>query len=119
MWGTSTPATGRWAPWHLDPLNMSSTFYLHQVDHCQPYEGFRDRADRRFLDQFILTPGEEEVEELSEEQKEQSEEEEREVDDWVTVSVAVPGKQFLDSYRLLHPHTREAFTCWNTEKNCR
>ena len=103
-------------------MYMSFTSSLHQVDHCEPYEGFRDRADRRFLEQFILTPGEEEEElsgEEKEEQKEQSEEEEREVDEWVTESVTVPGKQFLDSFRLLHPDTREAFTCWNTEKNCR
>ena len=27
--------------------------------------------------------------------------------------------QFIDSFRKLHPDRKEAFTCWNTEKNCR
>jgi AP endonuclease-2 len=81
-----------------------------ETDHCQPYEGFRDRPDRRFLDHFILTPGEEEPEEGKEEDEEE---------EWRPVGAPVEGKQFLDAFRLLHPAAREVFTCWNTEKNCR
>ena len=34
-------------------------------------------------------------------------------------STEIGCHQFIDSFRKLHPDRKEAFTCWNTEKNCR
>ena len=31
----------------------------------------------------------------------------------------INGHQFIDSFRLIHPNRKEAFTCWNTEMKCR
>jgi len=87
-----------------------------KIDHCEPYEGFEDRADRRFLDHFLLCEQQKEAENKAKLDDIQCEEEE---DEWKTVNELVEEKQFLDSFRLFHLKRKEAFTCWNTEKNCR
>ena len=98
-----------------------------EEDHCEPYLGFRDRADRRFLEHFILTPGgltgTEEgqgIDKLSGEGAEDhTENEEFSNDsDWQG-NFKLPSHQFVDSFRVLHPEARQVFTCWNTEKGCR
>lgn len=82
-----------------------------EIDHCEPYPDFRNTPSRRFLEHFI--------------QSDDSQEgvlnncDEEEEDEWKTVCIHVKEKQFLDSFRVFHPNRTEAFTCWNTEKNCR
>ena len=87
-----------------------------EEDHCEPYLGFRDRADRRFLDHFILTPGEQEDDEESCKEKE-IEELSNDIE-W-RGNFKLPSHQFVDTFRILHPKARQVFTCWNTEKGCR
>jgi len=96
-----------------------------EEDHCEPYLGFRDRADRRFLDHFIFTPGEKEMEKKHVEMKSDLsgtanvEGEEIDNDSEWRGSFDLPSHQFVDSFRFLHPEARQVFTCWNTEKGCR
>ena len=96
-----------------------------EEDHCEPYLGFRDRADRRFLDHFIFTPGEKEMEkkhvEMISDLSGTANVEGEEIDndsEW-RGSFDLPSHQFVDSFRFLHPEARQVFTCWNTEKGCR
>ena len=39
--------------------------------------------------------------------------------EWKARTVNLPGAQFIDAFRHLHPDRKEAFTCWNTKLNCR
>ena len=101
-----------------------------EEDHCEPYLGFRDRSDRRFLEHFILTPGEQQNQEKSSEKEEdsgicnESAEENKETEEFSNDcewqgNFKLPSHQFVDSFRFLHPEVRQVFTCWNTEKGCR
>ena len=102
-----------------------------EEDHCEPYLGFRDRADRCFLDHFILTPGDQEDQKESNIEKEDDGErcqdrveEKKEMEEFSNNSewqgnFKLPSHQFVDSFRILHPEARQVFTCWNTEKGCR
>jgi len=102
-----------------------------EEDHCEPYLGFRDRADRRFLDHFILTPGDQK--DLGESYAEQEDNgelcqeragENKDIEEFSNDSewrgnFKLPSRQFVDTFRILHPEARQVFTCWNTEKGCR
>ena len=39
--------------------------------------------------------------------------------EWKARTVNLPGAQFIDAFRHVHPDRKEAFTCWNTKLNCR
>ena len=100
-----------------------------EEDHCEPYLGFRDRSDRRFLEHFILTHGDKQNQEGSKKEENsenchESAEENKEMEEFSNDSewqgdFKLPSHQFVDSFRFLHPDARQVFTCWNTEKGCR
>jgi len=85
-----------------------------QIDHCDPYEEFGERPDRRFLDHFL-----EELKAEKAEPKGKHVKDGEELDGWECSTVELAEKQFNDSFRIFNPERSSAFTCWNTEKNCR
>lgn len=81
-----------------------------EIDHCDPYEEFGDHPGRRFLNHFLqcdsIVEGDNQIDAEN-------------CDDWQTVHVEVEEKQFVDSFRIFNPDRKLAFTCWNTQLNCR
>jgi len=87
-----------------------------EIDHCDPYDEFYDHPGRRFLNHFL------EIEQntTSQEQSKTSEtNEEIGLDGWECERVNVNKHQFHDAFRIFHGSREQAFTCWNTMKNCR
>jgi len=78
-----------------------------EIDHCEPYPDFHLKPSRQWMDQLLHNkPSEEDL-------------------DWKINSFPEKYGQdssetyFFDAFRQFHPERKEAFTCWNSEKNCR
>merc|ERR1719323_2941744 len=82
-----------------------------EVDHCDPYEEFSDKPGRRFLTHFLRDLASEAT--LAEAADDDNQ------DDWVSTSVRLEERQFVDTFRIFHPDRKHAFTCWSTKGNCR
>ena len=88
----------------------------HKIDHCDPYEEFYESPSRNWMSHFL-----EEGKEIKKEHF-KTEDDEEISNNWKLKHIShteIWNHQFIDSFRKLHPDRKEAFTCWNTEKNCR
>ena len=87
-----------------------------EIDHCDPYDGFEDNPGRRFLNHF-LKPRKDPNNDTSDDNEILNDTDY--IEEWVTSNVSIPSRQFVDTFRIFHPDRERAYTCWNTEMNCR
>ena len=89
------------------------------IDLCDPYDGFEDNPGRRFLSHFLKPITNAEPHTQRKLQNNDNHDDEEEEEEWTTANVIIPSQQFVDTFRIFHPDKDQAFTCWNTEMNCR
>ena len=87
-----------------------------EIDHCDPYDGFEDNPGRRFLNHFLKPNTNAEPHNQSRPQNNDNHHDE---ELWTTANVNILSHQFVDTFIIFHPDREQAFTCWNTEMNCR
>jgi len=87
-----------------------------EIDHCDPYDGFEDNPGRRFLNHFLKHNTD--TEPLNHSNPENNDNDDH-IEEWMTGNVSIQSRQFVDTFRIFHPDRKQAFTCWNTEMNCR
>ena len=87
-----------------------------EIDHCDPYDGFEDNPGRRFLNHFLKPNTNAEPHNQSRSQNNDNHHDE---ELWTTANVNILSHQFVDTFIIFHPDREQAFTCWNTEMNCR
>ncbi|CAH8494499.1 unnamed protein product [Schistosoma turkestanicum] len=71
------------------------------IDHCAPNELIIDKSSKPFREWFDQL--------LVEEQKDES----------LNTQDSVGLRRFVDIFRLLHPHRKNAFTCWSSRTSAR
>lgn len=86
-----------------------------EIDHCDPYDGFEDSPGRRFLHHFLKPNTDKEPQSENKPENHDNDDDE----EWMTANVSMQSRQFVDTFRIFHPDREQAFTCWNTEMNCR
>ena len=96
---------------------------LHKISIITPiliFKEFYESPSRIWMSHFLEES--QEKNEVIEKSKAEIDDDEEIANNWKLKHISqteIWSHQFIDSFRKLHSDRKEAFTCWNTEKNCR
>lgn len=100
----------------LGDINISHK----RIDHCNPSEDFDNNPGRQWLNHFLysnLLPQKESIK--IDKSKESKNSQPDDLLEWKLIYAKTKSNQFVDAFREKFPNITSAYTCWNTELNCR